>query len=125
MAERAPASHNKGETVVRYRGARYRTPPAPPQPKMSMASARELDELMASAEGILAAEEAELRFQEEQDHRQRMWDAGANEALDRYEAERRERRFYNALHDPTSQVPRATKSRWIAGMRFPPGYPPP
>jgi len=112
MAERAPSSYRKGETVVKYRGRGYRTPPPAPQPKMSMASASELDELMASAEGIIAADEAERAWQEQQAdaaaYREAQWDAGANIALDRYERERRERMLYNALHDPTSPVPRGT-----------------
>jgi len=118
MAEKRPRDYTRGEKVVTYRGKHYKTPPPAARPEITFANAEELDALMATAEGQLAAQEAE-------EEEQRVWDFFASIASDAYEKDLRERRFANAMFAPGS--PRSTSRRqaWMKHMRHPPYYPPP
>jgi len=118
MAEKRPGDYTSGQTVVKYRGERYKTPPPVARPEITFANAEELDALMATAEGQLAAQEAE-------EEEQRVWDFFAAIASDAYEKDLRERRFYNAMHAPGSPRTTARKKRWMGLMSQKPYYPPP
>jgi len=95
MAESQKRRYTKGETVVEYRGRRFKTPPPRNIPTIKNATAGDLDALLATAEGAAAADAAELmHYQREQE----AWDRGANEALDQYEEDLRARRFQNFMN---------------------------
>jgi len=113
MAESQKRSYPKGKTYASYTGARYVSSQDRQQMPTRMASASELDQILASAEGQAAADAAELRVAEEAEHKQSMWDYYATQALDAYERGLAERKFQNlSNYGSGSDASRRRFSRW-------------
>lgn len=121
MAQNAKRNRPQGKTAVSYKGAKYDASKIRRAPAATMATGDEIDAILATPEGQEAAATAELAAEEA---RQNIWDWFANQAVDQYEAELRERRFYNAMYADGSPASRRRRDRWVASMRYPPSYPP-
>lgn len=122
MAQNGKGNRPKGKTVVSYTGKKYNTTKMRAPAKATMATGDEIDALLATEEGAAAASAAEIAAEEA---RQNVWDWFANQALDQYEAELKERRFFNAMKsDDGSPASRRRRSKWVASMKYPPRYAP-
>jgi len=85
-----------------------------------MASASEIDEILASAEGQAAADAAELAIQDAAEQKERTWDYFANLAMDAYERGLAERKFQNlSNYGSGSDASRRRFSRWKPLIRRP------
>lgn len=113
MAESQKRSYTKGKTYASYTGARYRSNARDKQVPATMASASEIDEILASAEGQAAADAAELDASSAAEHQQNVWDYFAAQALDAYERGLAERKFQNLQnYGSGSDASRRRFSRW-------------
>lgn len=122
MAQAGAGNRPKGKTVVSYTGKKYDASKMRAPAEATMATGDEIDALLATEEGAAAAAAAEVAADEA---RQNIWDWFANQALDQYEAELKERRFFNAMHSADgSPASRRRRSKWVASMRYPPRYAP-